>query len=182
LSAHPGSIPGFAAADSIGLLAWRCCTAQPSRPGNRSSGLRGISPPYSRAAATDFHRLPGTESAVIVVKHPRRAELPHGGELRLKVARVTSQVAESHAADCHSERSEESLLLWTFHRREIFRFAQNDNVLSFSPNCSGIRALTEKNLKPLRGRFSRSPGTQTDSRSALRPQVNIQRGFKNFFQ
>src|SRR5258708_7671177 len=64
-----GIVSGFAAADSVGLLARRYCAARPSRPGIRDSGLRGTTPPYSRASATGLHRLPGTESAVDVAKN-----------------------------------------------------------------------------------------------------------------
>jgi len=61
-----GIVSGFAAAGSVGLLARRHYAARPSRPSVRSSGSRGITPPYSRASATGLHRLPGTESAMNV--------------------------------------------------------------------------------------------------------------------
>ena len=69
MSACPGSFPAFAVADSVGLLAWRNCAARPSRPAKSRAVARAeFFPPYSRAAATVFHRLPGTESAAIVAE------------------------------------------------------------------------------------------------------------------
>jgi hypothetical protein len=45
--------------------------------------------------------------------------------------------AEKKASFCHSERSEESLFDLSIGKkqREILRFAQNDNVFSFSGAC-----------------------------------------------
>jgi len=60
-AAYPGSIPASAVAGSVGLLAWRTSAARPSRPGFRAVARAEDSPPYSRAAATVSHRLPGTE-------------------------------------------------------------------------------------------------------------------------
>ena len=66
--ACPGSFPAFAIADSVGLLAWRNFPARPSHPEMRAVARAEFLPPYSRAAATVLHRLPGTESAVDVAK------------------------------------------------------------------------------------------------------------------
>jgi hypothetical protein len=66
--ACPGSSPAFAIADSVGLLAWRNFVARPSRPEIGAVARAEFLPPYSRAAATVLHRLPGTESAASVAK------------------------------------------------------------------------------------------------------------------
>jgi hypothetical protein len=74
-----GIVSGFAVADSVGLLARRTYAARPSRPKNKAVARAEFLPPYSRAAATVFHRLPGTESTVIVAKRsgPGMARNPH---------------------------------------------------------------------------------------------------------
>ena len=64
-----GIVSGFAVADSVGLLARRYIAAWSSRPEEiRTVTHAEFLPPYSRAAATVLHRLPGTESAVIVAE------------------------------------------------------------------------------------------------------------------
>lgn len=78
-SAYPGSFPAFAVADSVGLLAWRNCAARSSRPIRFGVVARAeFLPPYSRASATALHRLPGTESALLLMQR-----LPSGGHLAI---------------------------------------------------------------------------------------------------
>lgn len=80
VAAYPGSFPAFAVARSVGLLAWRHASRGLPIPTARDSGLRGTSPPYSRAAAAVFHRLPGTDLAGDVAE-------PCGG-LPIRAARL----------------------------------------------------------------------------------------------
>src|SRR5215469_5321434 len=47
-AAYPGSIPAFAVAGSVGLLAWRTSAARPSRPGSGQWRARKISALQSR--------------------------------------------------------------------------------------------------------------------------------------
>src|ERR1700688_2498505 len=54
VGACPGSIPAFAIADSVGLLARRNCAAQPSRSEIQGSGLRGISPALQSRGGDGF--------------------------------------------------------------------------------------------------------------------------------
>ena len=68
-SAYPGSFPAFAVADSVGLLAWRNCAARSSRPFLQAVARAEFLPPYSRASATVLHRLPGTESAFLLMHY-----------------------------------------------------------------------------------------------------------------
>jgi|SRR5579872_517618 len=75
--------------------------------------------------------------------------MPHSALKMVGFAQHWLQRFRKNPISCHSERSEESLLVFSclhVNRREILRFAQNDKTKRFSEACSACRDLQGMNL------------------------------------